>query len=169
MQCYFYPYHPNSHSTARPGWPTEYDLDLPEPYRSWFHGFWRPIHSLKSRILSFRIGSGCLHRLHTLLLTSSQLTEKNTRSKYIQISARVRTDLIVHTISTPHASVDYVTGDQDVAVSFYRTELDGHHIASMGLQENQSFTETNNRANDGAAFYSMPTVSCPKTRCVLDA
>lgn len=32
----------------------------------------------------------------------------------------------------------------------------------MALQDNQSFTEANNRADDGTAFYSMPTVSHPR-------
>ena len=59
---------------------------------------------------------------------------------------------------TLHTSVDYVTGGEDLGVSFDSSKLNGRIIASMGLKEGQSFTETNDRADDGAAFYSMSPV-----------
>ena len=57
------------------------------------------------------------------------------------------------------AAVDYVTGGGNIAVAFNPTRLDGRIIASMQLQETHSFTETKNRADDGAAVYSMFPVS----------
>lgn len=58
-----------------------------------------------------------------------------------------------------HWGIDYVTGGESTAVSFGSTKLDSRIIASMRLQETRSFTETNNRADDGAAVYSMSPVS----------
>ena len=71
--------------------------------------------------------------------------------------ARMRIPLVKD--DTLHTNVDYVTGGEDLGVSFDSSKLNGRIIASMGLKEGQSFTETNDRADDGAAFYSMSPVN----------
>ena len=86
--------------------------------------------------------------------------EKYVVELYSDLSASTYTSFVLRRLRSniiPAVS-DYVTGGNDVAVLFNSTRLDGHHIVSVMLQDNQSFTETNNRARDGAAFYVMPSV-----------
>ena len=51
-----------------------------------------------------------------------------------------------------------MTGGEDLGVLFESSKLNGRVIAAMGLQEVESLTETNDRADDGAAYYSMSPV-----------